>query len=86
MQILKSSKSEAQSLRNMGRHDLIDSVTPEHYSGGIEPVKYILSHGMGFAEGCVVKYVTRYKHKGQAIEDLNKARHYLDILLQELEE
>jgi hypothetical protein len=55
--------------------------TPFHYRGGIEPIKFIQSHGLNFAEGSVVKYIVRYKAKGSAVEDLKKARHYIDILL-----
>ena len=74
-------------LRKLGRYDLLKHPsTPEHYSKGVEPVKYIQSHDMSFCAGNVIKYVTRYKHKGQPLEDLNKARHYIDLLLKELEE
>jgi hypothetical protein len=57
---------------------------PEHYcgDGGIEPIRYILSHRMGYCEGNVVKYITRWKQKG-GIEDLEKARKYLDFLIGE---
>jgi hypothetical protein len=69
-----------------GRYDLfpIDE-TPDHYAKGIEPVKFIQSHDMSFCAGNVVKYVCRYKHKGTPLEDLNKARHYIDLMLKELE-
>lgn len=49
----------------------------------IEPVEYILANNLGFCEGNVVKYVTRYKSKN-GVEDLKKARHYLDILIEQL--
>jgi len=57
--------------------------TPFHYGGGIEPIKFIQSHGMNFAEGCVVKYITRYKAKGTAVADLKKCRDYINHLLSE---
>jgi hypothetical protein len=47
----------------------------------IQPVVYIHVNGLGFCEGNVIKYVTRYKEKN-GIADLEKARHYLDILIQ----
>lgn len=47
----------------------------------IQPVEYIHANDMGFCEGNVVKYVTRYKDKN-GIADLEKARHYLEILIQ----
>lgn len=78
-------------LAKLGRHDLIDKRVgtadqpPSHYNVGIEPVKYITSHGLGFLEGNVVKYVTRYKLKGDPKEDLMKARVYIDLLLKQYE-
>ena len=54
----------------------------DHYkTKGIQPVEYILANNMTFIEGCVVKYVTRWKDKG-GLEDLNKARHFLDMLIE----
>lgn len=47
----------------------------------IQPVEYILANGLGFCEGSVVKYVTRWKEKG-GIQDLQKAVHFLQILIQ----
>tara|TARA_R110000824_G_scaffold1643_6_gene8157 strand:+ start:8329 stop:8466 length:138 start_codon:yes stop_codon:yes gene_type:complete len=41
---------------------------------------------MGYAEGNIIKYVSRHKHKGKAVQDLKKARWYLDRLIKELEE
>lgn len=56
---------------------------PEHYNKGIECWDYIVSHNMGFLEGNIIKYVTRYKHKnGRA--DLLKAKEYLDKLLEQV--
>ena len=53
-----------------------------HYrSGKIQPVEYIESAGLGFCEGNIIKYVSRHRAKGGA-EDLKKARHYIDLLLE----
>lgn len=51
-----------------------------HYNNGIETIDYIESHNMGFHQGNVIKYVTRYKHKG-GVEDLKKAKYYLERLI-----
>lgn len=57
----------------------------DHYAKyAIQPTDYIIKNGLGFCEGNVIKYVTRYKDKN-GLEDLKKARHYLDILISELE-
>jgi hypothetical protein len=47
----------------------------------IQPVEYILANGIGFVEGSIIKYVSRYKAKG-GVEDLRKARHFLDLLIE----
>jgi hypothetical protein len=49
---------------------------------GIEPIEYILSNGLGYCEGNVIKYVSRYKNKN-GLEDLLKARSYIDFLIEE---
>jgi hypothetical protein len=54
----------------------------DHYkTKAIQPVEYIHANGLGFCEGNVVKYVTRWKDKN-GVKDLEKAKHYLDILIQ----
>lgn len=56
-----------------------------HYSKlPIQPVDYILKNGLGYLEGNVIKYVTRYKDKN-GVEDLKKAIHYLEMLIESLE-
>jgi hypothetical protein len=54
----------------------------DHYKNlKIQPVEFIHANDLGFMEGCVVKYVSRYKRKN-GLEDLKKARHFLDLLIQ----
>lgn len=53
-----------------------------HYKDkGIQPIVYIYANNLGFCEGNVVKYVTRWKDKGGEA-DLRKAIHYLELLIQ----
>ena len=49
----------------------------------IEPIEYILANNLGFCEGNVVKYITRYKDKG-GVDDLRKIKIYVDYLIDEL--
>jgi hypothetical protein len=51
---------------------------PEHYTwlGGIEVID--ITEHFGFVLGNVLKYVMRADHKGKPLEDLRKARWYLD--------
>lgn len=51
---------------------------PSHYnSGKIEVIDFIDDQKLNFSRGCVVKYVSRAKHKGNELEDLKKAMWYL---------
>lgn len=53
-----------------------------HYKDcAIQPVEYIHRNKLGYLEGNVVKYVTRHRSKGGA-EDLLKAKHYCELLLE----
>ncbi len=52
---------------------------PTHYTrGDIEPIDAIEAWGLGFCLGNVVKYIARAGHKGDRLEDLKKARWYLE--------
>lgn len=52
---------------------------PPHYKkGGIENIDVIEAYELGFHLGNVIKYVLRSKYKGREIEDLKKARWYLE--------
>jgi len=59
-------------------------MTPEHYDMEIQPITYIMANGLGFCEGNIIKYVSRYGLKG-GIDDLRKAKHYIEILIAEWE-
>ena len=58
-----------------------DLINPKYYKKGIETTKYILSHDMGFCEGNIIKYITRYKQK-DGLQDLKKAKKYLELLIE----
>jgi hypothetical protein len=47
----------------------------------IQPWDYIAANKIGYFEGNVIKYVSRWKDKG-GVNDLRKARHYLDKLIE----
>jgi predicted 2-oxoglutarate/Fe(II)-dependent dioxygenase YbiX len=56
---------------------------PSHYnSGKIEVIDAIEDWKLDFHAGNVVKYVARHQHKLNPVEDLKKARWYLDRLIQ----
>ena len=54
----------------------------DHYKNrAIQPWDYVIANEMGYLEGTIVKYITRYKDKN-GVEDLMKARHFLDKLIE----
>lgn len=56
---------------------------PPHYtSGGIETIDFIEAKGLSYHLGNVVKYITRADLKGDRLENLRKARWYLDREIQ----
>lgn len=57
----------------------------DHYSKmKIQPIDFITANGIGYIEGNIIKYVCRYKSKN-GVEDLKKAQHYLQMLIEQEE-
>ena len=52
-----------------------------HYQTPIQTWDYIAANGIGYFEGNIIKYVSRWEKKG-GVQDLEKARHYLDKLIE----
>ena len=62
--------------------------TPQHYGGEgnpFEPIKIIEYYGLDFKLGNVLKYILRHNRKNAPLEDLRKARHYLDMKIKQME-
>ena len=54
----------------------------EHYKNfNIQPADFINKNNLLFCEGNVIKYVCRHQHKNKK-EDILKAMHYLEMILQ----
>ena len=61
---------------------------PDHYNTGkIEVIDLIKDLGMAedFCIGNAIKYISRYKHKENPLEDIKKAVWYLNYLIEILE-
>lgn len=57
--------------------DLVNS--PPHYTqGGIETIDFIESKQLNYRLGNAVKYISRAAHKGNTLQDLEKAEWYLN--------
>ena len=68
-------------------HDIVNN--PSHYTQGkIEVIDFIIDQDMDYLTASALKYLCRYKHKhvgeGQ-IEDLRKARFYIEKLIDSLQ-
>lgn len=67
------------------KYDLVNH--PEHYTSGsiecIDAIKASMSFDdfCGYLKGNVIKYLWRYNHKGNPIQDLKKAQWYLTKLI-----
>lgn len=59
------------------QHDPINN--PSYYAtGGIETIDFIEAKRLGYHLGNCIKYISRAGRKHDAIEDLKKARWYLE--------
>lgn len=47
----------------------------------IQPWDFICANGIGFMEGTIISYLTRWEDKG-GIQDLRKCQHYLDKMVE----
>ena len=57
-------------------------VDGNHYKDqAIQPVEYIHANNIGYFEGNVIKYVSRWRKKN-GIKDLEKAKHYIELLME----
>lgn len=62
-----------------------DATSPAHYNRWkIEPLDFIMANDLDFVRGNIIKYIMRYDAKG-GLEDLKKARVYLDRLIEKVE-
>jgi len=53
---------------------------PQHYNNGkdYDVIDIVNDYNLNFNEGNAIKYIVRARHKGQHLDDLRKAMHYLD--------
>lgn len=56
----------------------------DHYQTSIQHWDYVVANRLDYFQGQITKYVTRWKKKN-GVEDLHKARHFLDKYLEEVE-
>ena len=69
--------------KTVNNQDMVNH--PNHYTRwNIEVIDFILDQKLGYLESNIVKYICRYKYKNW-VEDLEKAKFYLDKLIKDYE-
>lgn len=54
----------------------------DHYKDmEIQPVVFIHANGIPFIEGCIIKYMCRWRERG-GLQDIKKAIHFLKMLIE----
>ena len=62
-----------------------EQVGGNHYRNmAIQPIDFIVANDIRYREANVIKYIVRWRKKN-GLEDLLKARHYIDMLIEEQE-
>ena len=56
-------------------------VAGSHYKSSIQTWDYIIANNIGYLEGNIIKYVSRWKDKN-GMDDLLKAKHYIELLIE----
>jgi hypothetical protein len=58
-------------------------VAGDHYQKmKIQPIEYIMANQLGFCEGAIVKYISRWRDKGNGIDDLRKIKQFCDFIIE----
>jgi len=56
----------------------------DHYTKlEIQPMAYSMANNLNALQHTAIKYVTRYQDKGTALQDLAKARHCIDMMVED---
>lgn len=67
----------------MNKKSLATQVGGSHYKDLlIQPVVYCQKNKLVYCESNAIKYVTRHNRKGCGLEDLKKAIHYIELLIE----
>ena len=64
------------------KESLSTQIGGNHYQDfQIQPIEFIMKNNLSFPVGNIIKYVCRFDKKN-GLEDLNKAKHYLEMLIE----
>jgi hypothetical protein len=62
---------------------LDQQIDGNHYKDyAIQPVEFCQKNQLNYCESNVIKYICRWNKKGTPLKDLQKAKHYIDLLIE----
>ena len=84
LKAIEEGKARKAELERVERNIALETqVGGSHYSSmKIQPIEYTMQNNMNPLQHTAIKYISRYKQKGKPIEDLRKAIHSLELLIQ----
>ena len=84
LKAIEEGKARKAELERVERNIALETqVGGNHYNSmKIQPIEYTMKNEMNPLQHTAIKYISRYKSKGTPIEDLRKAIHSLELLIQ----
>jgi len=84
LKAIEEGKARKAELERVERNIALETqVGGSHYASmKIQPIEYSMANEMNPLQHTAIKYISRYKSKGTPIEDLRKAIHSLELLIQ----
>jgi hypothetical protein len=80
--VIEVTTEELEEWNKMTQNATDKQVGGNHYKDlPIQPIEYIHANAMGYMEGNVVKYISRWRKKN-GMADLEKAKHYIELLIE----
>ena len=79
---VRVTEQQALEFYSKGASPLTAQVGGQHYKDmAIQPVEFVHANGIGYFEGCAIKYLARWRKKN-GVEDLKKAIHFIELLIE----
>lgn len=84
MSTIDTKKAEDLDHMPQGERATDTQVGGSHYQGAIQPIDFIVKNDIPYREGNAIKYIYRHRNKN-GVEDLKKAIHYLQMIIDDYE-
>ena len=84
LKAIEEGKARKAELERVERNIALETqVGGSHYNSmKIQPIEYTMANEMNPLQHTAIKYISRYQSKGTPIEDLRKAIHSIELLIQ----